>query len=92
MFPLIRLGFKELKAHFSFSLFFTLNLALGLLGFILLDSFQVSFKSHIDEQSRSLLGADLRVRSYAPQPDEVKGQITNFLGGDKTILERGENW
>ena len=41
------LAIKELVNHKRFSLFFILNLSLGLSGFIALDSFQISLDYHL---------------------------------------------
>ena len=58
-----RLAFKELLNHRRFSIFFILNLSLGLAGFIALDSFQVSLDRHLTRNSKSILGADISISS-----------------------------
>ena len=60
------LAYRELKNNRRFSLFFVLNLALGLSGFIALDSFKESLDIHLSKNSQSILGADLALTSYVP--------------------------
>ena len=49
----LRLAFRELKNNAKFSLFFIINLALGLSGFIALDSFKESLDIHLSKNSKS---------------------------------------
>lgn len=58
-----KLAYKEIRNNPRFSLFFILNLSLGLVGFIALNSFQVSISRHISNQSRAILSADIDIRS-----------------------------
>lgn len=63
----------ELKAHKSFVFIFVLNLALGLTGYVTLNSFKGSFLGSLQESSKSILTADLSVaarRSF--DENEVK--------------------
>ena len=55
----IRTAFKELITHKGFSLFFILNLALGLAGFIAIQSFRESLDRHMDDNLKEILTADL---------------------------------
>src|SRR4051794_5720394 len=57
----LRLAWREVRNNRKFSLFFAFNLALGLFGFILLDSFKAGFGHALDLRSRNLLSADLAV-------------------------------
>ena len=78
----LRLCSKELSGNLSFSLFFVFNLALGLVGFGLLDSFRVSFQKQVNSQSRELMGADFRIRANVPLPkkiDQLVSQEFNSL-------------
>jgi putative ABC transport system permease protein len=66
-----RLALKELFNHRRFSLFFIINLALGLAGFIALDSFQTSLDRHLTRNSKAILGADLAIIGQRPiEPDQ----------------------
>ena len=71
MIKYLRLCSKELSGNISFSLFFVFNLALGLVGFGLLDSFRVSFQKQVNSQSRELMGADFRIRANVPLPKKI---------------------
>ena len=74
-----RLAFKELLNHRRFSIFFILNLSLGLAGFIALDSFQVSLDRHLTRNSKSILGADISISSRMPVPPETLNQLEQML-------------
>ncbi len=74
-----RLAFKELLNHRRFSIFFILNLSLGLAGFIALDSFQVSLDRHLTRNSKSILGADISISSRIPVPPETLNQLEQML-------------
>ncbi|MGA0936127.1 MAG: ABC transporter permease [Pseudohongiellaceae bacterium] len=59
----LKLAFKEITNNFRFSLFFVLNLGIGLIGFIALDSFKSSIDQHLENNSKSILTADIQVSS-----------------------------
>ena len=54
-----RQAWREIKNSRSFCFFYSLNLALGLMGFVLVDAFRESIESKIANESKELLGADL---------------------------------
>lgn len=62
----LKLAFRELLNNRRFSLFFLFNLALGLAGFIALDSFKESLDNHLGQNSKAILGADIALTSYLP--------------------------
>ena len=66
-----KLALQELLNNQHFSLFFLFNLALGLAGFIALDSFKESLDVHLGKNSQSILGADLALTSYVPVDDQT---------------------
>ena len=74
-----RLALKELLNNRRFSIFFILNLSLGLAGFIALDSFQVSLDRHLTRNSKSILGADISISSRMPVPPETLNQLEQIL-------------
>ena len=74
-----RLAFKELVNHRRFSIFFILNLSLGLAGFIALDSFQVSLDRHLTRNSKSILGADLSLSARQPISPQQLEQLEQML-------------
>ena len=66
-----KLALKELLNNQRFSIFFLFNLALGLAGFIALDSFKESLDVHLSKNSQAILGADLALTSYVPIDDQT---------------------
>ena len=74
-----RLALKELLNNRRFSIFFILNLSLGLAGFIALDSFQVSLDRHLTRNSKSILGADISISSRMPVPRETLNHLEQIL-------------
>ena len=61
-----KLALRELLNNRRFSLFFLFNLALGLAGFIALESFKESLDTHLGRNSQAILGADIALTSYVP--------------------------
>lgn len=80
MFKYLRLCCKELIGNLSFSLFFIFNLALGLVGFGLLDSFRISFQNQIDSQNREIMGADFRIKANRPLPPKIHEIVVTQFG------------
>ncbi|MDX1778630.1 MAG: hypothetical protein R3339_07100, partial [Thermodesulfobacteriota bacterium] len=66
----IKLALKELRNHRGFSLFFILNLTLGLVGFLILDSFRASLDHYFAGRSKAILTADIGIQSTRPFQDE----------------------
>lgn len=62
----IKLAYKEIRNNSRFSIFFVINLTLGLVGFIALDSFKISIQEHLERNSKKILTADLSVQSSQP--------------------------
>ncbi|MDT8399342.1 MAG: FtsX-like permease family protein [Pseudomonadales bacterium] len=62
----LRLAYKEISNNYRFSLFFILNLSIGLIGFIALDSFKTSIEKHLENNSKSILTADVQISSRFP--------------------------
>ncbi len=66
---LLRLAFSELSNQRTLSLFFIANLTVGLLSFVLLDSFKQSLSHYLTENSQAMMAADIRVytrRAFSP--------------------------
>jgi len=83
-----RLAVRELINHRGFSLFFLANLTIGLVGFIALDSFKLSLHDHIQSKSKSILAADLTVRSARPFTDKEKKVLeTNLPEGTTSTAQ-----
>ncbi|ACN15462.1 ABC-type transporter, permease protein [Desulforapulum autotrophicum HRM2] len=84
----IRLGLREILKNRGFSVFFILNLSIGLAGFIALGSFGRSLSRHFDGNLKDILTADL-VLSAATEltPDELE-LADRVLGNDKLQARR----
>ena len=80
MLKYLRLCCKELIGNLSFSLFFIFNLALGLVGFGLLDSFRISFQNQINSQNREIMGADFRIKANRQLPPVIHEIVANEFG------------
>ena len=74
-----KLALKELLNNRRFSIFFLFNLALGLAGFIALDSFKESLDIHLGKNSQAILGADLALTSYVPIDDKTLGNLESIF-------------
>lgn len=79
-----RLAWREIRNNPRFSWLFTLNLALGLLGFTMLASFKGAFDHALDLRSRNLLSADLAISCRRPLTDgelrTARGMIRELAG------------
>ena len=56
-------AWREIRNNRAFCFFYLINLSLGLLGFITIDSFKRSVKEQVTIESQKLLGADLALRT-----------------------------
>lgn len=56
-------AWREMRNNRAFCFFYMINLSLGLLGFITIDSFKRSVKEQVSMESQKLLGADLALRT-----------------------------
>ncbi len=74
----LKLAFKEITNNFSFSLFFIVNLSIGLIGFIALDSFKNSIDNHLTNNSRAILTADAQISGNA-QLTEVEFTLADNI-------------
>ncbi|HIF68109.1 MAG TPA: hypothetical protein EYQ29_02055, partial [Candidatus Lambdaproteobacteria bacterium] len=83
-----KLAVRELRNNLRFSVFFVVNLALGLAGFIALDSFQVSLDRHLARNSKAILTADLSLSSNTPFESEVLDRLRTLLPEDHRETRR----
>ncbi len=79
----MRLAGKELLRNPKFSLFFILNLSIGLVGFIALNAFNYSIEAHLKNNLKEILTADLAVYSARPLNRKEKNIIHKVLGPDR---------
>jgi len=78
-----RLALIDLLRNRRFSLFFILNLSIGLVGFISLNSFNNSLENYLKDNLKEILTADLMV-SASRQLNQTENQaVESVLGGDK---------
>ena len=77
---------KELIALKKLSLKYILNLTIGLLAFVLLNSFQSSLIWHINKKSTAITGADLSIKSQEELPKKDLLKINLFFSN----LTKGE--
>lgn len=78
----IRLAQKELLNNKRFSLFFILNLSIGLVGFIALNSFNTSLHRHFQRNLRDMMTADFILRSSRALSPEESTMLDGALGKD----------
>lgn len=81
---LFRIAFRELINAKRFSFLFILNLALGILGFVLIHSFKASVNDTLESRSKILLGSDISLTGRRGLEDKEYNLVLNYLK-DKTI-------
>ncbi len=83
-----KLALRELRNNRKFSLFFILNLAMGLSGFIALDSFKESLDLHLGKNSKAILGADIALTTYFPFQEENIKYLESNLPENTKVTRR----
>jgi len=79
---ILRQAWREMRNSRSFCLFYAVNLALGLVGFVVVDSFRESIETKVASESRELLGADLAIRARRPITHEELDRARGTLPGE----------
>jgi putative ABC transport system permease protein len=79
---ILRQAWREMRNSRSFCLFYAVNLALGLVGFVVVDSFRESIETKVASESRELLGADLAIRARRPITYEELDHARGTLPGE----------
>lgn len=74
-----KLAWREIRNNRKFSAFFILNLAIGLVGFLALNSFNASIQSHLGRNAKGILTADIAVNATRPFSDEELRTIRSSL-------------
>ncbi len=78
---LLIFALRDLKANKKFTLFFALNLSLGLFGFLALDSFKESIEITMGAKSQAVLGADIGIGARrALSQEEIQKADQVFAG------------
>jgi putative ABC transport system permease protein len=80
----VRMALRELRVNKGFSLFFILNLSIGLAGFIAVQSFGRSLDRHMDNNLREILTADLVLSASSPMTKAELALTDQVLGPDKS--------
>ena len=74
-----KLAWREIRNNRKFSAFFVLNLAIGLVGFLALNSFNSSIQSHLGRNAKGILTADIAVNATRPFTEEELRTISRSL-------------
>ena len=75
----LRLAWREIHNNKKFSIFFALNLSIGLIGFLALNSFNASVQNQLRRDAKGILTADVAVNATRPFKEEELGQILESL-------------
>ena len=78
----LQLAWKEITNNGKFSLFFVLNLSIGLIGFIALDSFKNSIDQHLQNNSKAILTADVQISSRFPLTEVETGMAEGIFNSE----------
>lgn len=76
---ILRQAWREVRNHRSFCFFYSLNLALGLSGFMVVDAFQGSIENKVNHESKELLGSDLALRARRSLSNEELTKVRSSL-------------
>jgi putative ABC transport system permease protein len=79
MYFAFRNALREIRNNRSFCIFYIANLAIGLVGFLTVDSFKRSLEEKVIFESKTLLGADIAIRARRSLSDEESLKIQKIL-------------
>ncbi len=77
---IIKLAFRELIRNRFLNLILILNLSLGLIGFLSIESFKQSIESFISSNSKQILSADFAIsarRQFTPDEKNIIEEVTS---------------
>ena len=84
MIAILFIALRELKNHWRFTLFFTTNLAAGLIGLTAVEGLRFSLAESLGARSRTMLAADIAVsarRTLAPgERETIERTVSGALG------------
>lgn len=83
---ILKMIYRELKSSPKFILIFTLNLTIGLLGLVSIETFKSSFSTELETRSKTILGADLAIHART-RVDEDKIRSIGPLLGESTLTK-----
>jgi len=76
---ILLLLYSEFRSRPGWSLFFVLNLSLGLCGIGILEILRGSIRDELQENARAMFGGDLRISATEPLPEELKSIIKRVI-------------
>lgn len=79
------LAWKDILYSKVFTFLFLINMAIGLLGLVVIENFKTSFQTVLDAKAKNLLGSDLEISGRFPLNDEQKGKIVTFLSAQDIV-------
>lgn len=77
--PLFRLALRQLRNNSRFSVFFALNLAVGLVGLSTIESLRFSLERALGARSRVMLAADMRVSARRQLSESERTELVGTL-------------
>lgn len=80
---------REIRNQIKFSLFFVLNLSIGLMGFLCLDAFKTSLDQNFQDNAKALLTADIEVSVRRKLTDAELGSARTAAGPS---AQEGRAW
>lgn len=60
---IFKFAIRDLVRHWRFSLFFVFNLAIGLTGFVTLETFKNALQDHLNTNAKQILAADIAIEA-----------------------------
>ncbi len=80
---------REIRNQMKFSLFFVLNLSIGLMGFLCLDAFKTSLNQSFQDNARANLAADVAMSARRMMGDDEIQKAKSVLGSQ---AQEGRTW
>ena len=82
-----RNAWREIRNNRPFCIFYIVNLTLGLIGFISVDSFKQTLDQKVEAESKELLGADLAIRARREITADELSSVRNALPAGSEEIE-----
>lgn len=80
-----KLAIKELLFNRSYTVFFIINLTIGLTSLVFLKNFNNSFEDGLQKRAKNILGADLSISGRLKLSEEKKTEVQNYLRPELAI-------
>lgn len=84
---LSRYALKELFNNRFFSIFFAVNLWLGLVGFVFIGNIGVGVDKYFNHNLKKILNGDLQISSRQALPQDLSKKVENFLSKNNSNFE-----